>query len=162
RPSRDDHTDRDEYYQIAATVRSGHGLRRCCADTLRRDVIGPCQDQCDWKSDQQEHDYGAEYPVWQFPRRENSGADLNDESRDNDVSGGNAIDLSPLHFFEEAAHKCRLKFRNLTQQSPKTFSSLACVGPGFGTQIDDEESSLATLGCIIGSLRDTSADPVGL
>jgi hypothetical protein len=29
---------------------------------------------------------------------------LNNETRCDDVSGGNAIDLSPLHFFKEAAH----------------------------------------------------------
>jgi hypothetical protein len=29
---------------------------------------------------------------------------LNDETRRDDVSGRNAIDLSPLHFLKEAAH----------------------------------------------------------
>jgi hypothetical protein len=29
---------------------------------------------------------------------------LNDESRGDDISGRNAIDLSPLHFLKEAAH----------------------------------------------------------
>jgi hypothetical protein len=29
---------------------------------------------------------------------------LNDETRRDDVSGRNAIDLSPLHFLEEAGH----------------------------------------------------------
>jgi hypothetical protein len=43
---------------------------------------------------------------------------LNDESRRDDVSGRNSIDLSPLHFFEEAAHN---EVRFLTNaQSPKT------------------------------------------
>jgi hypothetical protein len=53
---------------------------------------------------------------------------LNDESRDNDVSSRNAIDLSPLHFLEEAAHRMLLRFWNSTQQSPKTSIRPACVG----------------------------------
>jgi hypothetical protein len=61
---------------------------------------------------------------------------LNNESRSNDISGRNAIHLSPLHFLEETAHGWKVEALELTQQSPKTSSSLACVRPGFGTQID--------------------------
>jgi hypothetical protein len=51
------------------------------------------------------HNYETECPTWQFPSWENRRADLNDETRRDDVSGRNAIDLSPLHFLEEAAHR---------------------------------------------------------
>ena len=62
--------------------------------------------------------YETECPTWQFPSWENRGADLNDKTRRDDVSGGNAIDLSPLHFLKEAAHN---GVRFLTDaQSPKT------------------------------------------
>src|SRR5262249_2329816 len=85
-------------------MRSRRAGRWSCADTLRRDVICPGKEQCDWKSDQQQYNYQAERPAWQFPRGENRRTDLNNESRGDDVSGGNSIHLSPLHFLEEAAH----------------------------------------------------------
>src|SRR4030095_12820076 len=90
---------------MAPTVRPRRGRRRSCANSLRSDVVSPRQNQCDGKSHQQEHDHKAQRPVWQFPRRKNGGTDLNDESRSDDVSARNAIDLSPLHLLEEAAHK---------------------------------------------------------
>ena len=43
-------------------------------------------------------------PIRQFPRWKRGRGDLNHESGRNDVSGGNAIYFSPLHFLEEAAH----------------------------------------------------------
>ena len=85
-------------------MRSGRGGRRSCTDTLRGDVVCPRKNQRDRKTDQQEYDDQTERPVWQFPRGENRGADLNYESRGDDVSGRNAIDLSPLHFLKEAGH----------------------------------------------------------
>src|SRR5262245_16215715 len=86
-------------------MRSGHAWRRSYANTLWRDIVGPSQDQGDWKSDQQEHDYRAEYPIWQFPRRKDSRTDLNNETRGNDVGRRHAINLSPLQLCKEAAHK---------------------------------------------------------
>ncbi len=51
RSSGNDHADRDQHYQIAATVRSGRGGCRSRADTLRSDIVGPGQDQRDRKPD---------------------------------------------------------------------------------------------------------------
>jgi len=55
---------------------------------------------------------------------------LNNKSRGNDVSSRNAIDLSPLHFLEEAAHKDIRTQRdntlitNLTHQNAHSIRSL--------------------------------------
>ena len=62
------------------------------------------KNQRDRKTDQQEYDDQTERPVWKFPRGENRGADLNYESRGDDVSGGNPVHFSSLQLLEEAAH----------------------------------------------------------
>src|SRR6266481_646229 len=87
--------------RISSCMRSGSGRS---ANALRSDVVRPGENQRDRKPDQQKHDDQAERPVWQLPRRKNGRADLNDKSSGDDVSCGDSINFSPLHFFEEAAH----------------------------------------------------------
>ncbi len=43
-------------------------------------------------------------PSLAIPTPENRRTDLNNESCGDDVCGRNSINLSPLHFLEEAAH----------------------------------------------------------
>ena len=71
---------------------------------MRRYIVGPGEDEGDWKTDKQKHDHETQRPVWQFPGRKHRRTDLNNESRSDDVSGRDPIDLSTLQLFEETAH----------------------------------------------------------
>src|SRR5213592_1038061 len=73
-------------------------------NALRRHIVSPSQNQGDRKTGQQKHDHKTQRPVWQFPGRKNRRTNLNYEPRSNDVSRGDAIDLSTLQLLKEAGH----------------------------------------------------------
>ena len=83
------------------------GRSGCDLNPLRRHVVGPREDQGDWKTGQQKYDHKPQRPVWQFPSRKNRRTNLNDKPCGNDVSGGDAIDFSTLQLLEETAHDGR-------------------------------------------------------
>src|SRR5262249_59761283 len=86
----------------------GRGCVRRGYDAWSGDIEGPCKNECDWEPDEQQHDHHAQRPVWQFPRRKRSRRKLDDAACCDDVSHRHLINLSPLHFLEEAAHNQRL------------------------------------------------------
>ncbi len=75
------------------------------ANTFRRHIEGPSQDESDGKPGQQQDNEQPLRPVRQLPRRKDRRCNLNDASGNNDVGNRNAINLSPLHLLEKAAHK---------------------------------------------------------
>src|SRR5882724_11708728 len=81
----------------------GSCLRRDL-NSLRCNVVHPSEYQRDRKTDQQKRDHKAQTPIRQFPCWKHGRGDLNQEPRGNDVSGGDAINLSALQFLKEPAH----------------------------------------------------------
>src|SRR6266498_4129645 len=99
--SGDDDCGDDEQNEISPTM--GSCLRRDL-NSLRSNVVGPGEDERDRKTDQQKRDHEAQTPIRQFPCWKHGRGDLNQEPRGDDVSGGDAINLSALQFLKEPAH----------------------------------------------------------
>src|SRR2546430_8226722 len=105
RDCRNNNASRDKDEQVSAAVRSWRRRRRRYPNTLRRDVVGPCQNKRDRKTDQQKRNHKSQTPAWQVPGWKRGRGDLNQETCCDDVSSGDSINFSPTHFLKEAAHK---------------------------------------------------------
>ena len=88
-------------------MRSRPSDRRGRFDSLRRDVEYPSQHKRDRKPDQQERDDDTDHRVGNLENRKDLGKALRERPAANRIRDRDAIDFSPLHFFEEAAHSNR-------------------------------------------------------
>src|SRR6266516_6531880 len=100
--SGNDDSGDDEQKEIASPMNSWLFWR--ALNPLRRDVVCPGEYERDRKTYQQKRDHEPQTPIRQFPCWKRCRGDLNQESRGNDVSGSDAVNLTSLQLLEEAAH----------------------------------------------------------
>jgi hypothetical protein len=89
--------------------------------------------------------YQPQTPVRQIPRWKRGRGDLNQESRDDDVSHGDAINLSSLQLLEEAAHNILLPAENLLNQRLEA----RIAAERIETRIDLNVSDVVTIALLV-------------
>src|SRR5207237_8070437 len=76
------------------------------------------------KTDKKRHNDQAQRPVWQFPCWESRRSELDDAAGRDDIRNRNAINLSPFHLLEKAAHK-NVIHRVASRLSPRPIDNYA-------------------------------------
>ncbi len=75
----------------------------CALDAFGRHFKCPCDKQRNRKTDDEEENYEAHYPVGDFEKWENLAGNLHQQPCDNCVGDRNLVDVAPLQFGKEIA-----------------------------------------------------------
>src|SRR5207244_13308789 len=70
----------------------------CAFNSFRRRFKCPCDDQSDRKTDDEEENYQAHYPIGDFEKWKNLASDLHQQPCDNRIRGCHFVDVAPLKF----------------------------------------------------------------
>src|SRR4030095_13316524 len=99
--SGDDDTSGDEQNEISSPMSS---FCRGDLNSLRSNVVRPGEYERDRKTNKKKRNHEPQTPIRQFPCWKRRRGHLNQESRGDDVSDSDAVNLSSLQFLEEAGH----------------------------------------------------------
>ena len=72
-------------------------------ESFRRELEGPCENERDGKSENEEQNHNPDRPNRNVEERKNLGGDLDQDPADDHIGDGDAVNVAPLQFPQEFA-----------------------------------------------------------
>jgi hypothetical protein len=65
-------------------------------NSFRREIKGPRQDHCDWKTNYEQQHYQTHRPIWNFEKRKDLASDLHQQPSHDSVGDSNFVNVALL------------------------------------------------------------------